>query len=467
MSRMEISFLGATDTVTGSRALVRTSAGGIDRAKVLIDCGLFQGLKLLRNRNWDPFPIRPELIDAVVLTHAHIDHSGYLPALVRDGFAGKVYCTSATAALCEILLPDAGYLQEEEAKYRNRTNTTRHMPAKPLYTAEDGRNVSKHLSVVPFHTPFEVTPGLRVSLHPVGHLLGAASVRLDDTERSVLFSGDVGRPHDLLVNTPEPPPAADYLVVESTYGNRLHPAVDSAEELAAVVTRTVQRKGVLLIPAFAVGRVQLLLHLLVEMQEQGRIPEVGLWLDSPMATEATRMLSRHYDDHRLTAEHCARIAQRVRFVSSPEESKALSAGKGPMIIVSSSGMATGGRVVHHLKAFVGDARNTVLLAGFQAAGTRGEALLHGVDRIKIHGVYWPVTAEVVYLSGISGHADRDELIAWLRQMPSAPRKTWVVHGEPAAQDAMRREIADQLGWTVAIPAFGTTESLPNKAGRDR
>lgn len=461
---MDLTFLGATDTVTGSRFLVRAGEhrsearpdGGLSR--VLVDCGLFQGLKAHRQRNWARFPLRPSLLDAVVLTHAHIDHTGYLPALVRDGFVGRVFCTEATAALCKILLPDAGYLQEEEAKYRNKTHTTRHEPALPLYTAEDSRRALDHLEVIPYNTPFEPVPGLSVELSPVGHLFGAACVRVDDGSRSVLFSGDVGRTGDRLVRPPAPPPPADYLVVESTYGDRLHPACNPEEDLAEVARQTIARGGVLLIPAFAVGRVQLLLHLLVTLRAKGQIPDVPLWLDSPMAVEATELLSKHLDSHALSPDQCAALRDGVRIARTPEQSKALSASKGPLILLSSSGMATGGRVVHHLKAFLGDPKNTILLAGFQAAGTRGEALLAGADRLKIHGVYWPVLAEIRYLRGVSGHADRDELLAWLRHMPR-PKKTWVVHGEPKAQDAMRREIEGQLSWPVAVPEFGATERL--------
>lgn len=451
---MKLTFHGATDTVTGSRFLVETG-----RARVLVDCGLFQGLKVLRERNWERFPIPPSSIDAVVLTHAHIDHSGYLPVLASSGFKGPIFCTQATAALCGLLLPDAGYLQEEEAQYRNRTGTTRHHPALPLFTADDGRAVLSQFRPVETGTSFQPAPGLRASLSPTGHLLGAAAVRLDDGQASLLVSGDVGRPHDRLIRPPSPPPEADYLLVESTYGHRLHPPADPEGELADIVNRAMERGGAVVVPAFAVGRVQLLMHLLARLQDAGRIPDVPVYVDSPMATNATQIFRDHPQDHVLTAAECERMCASVRFVRTPEESKALDARGGRQIIISASGMATGGRVVHHLKAFVGDPRNTVLLTGFQAAGTRGEALLQGAEQIKIHGVYWPVRAEIAYLRGVSAHADRDELLAWLAQMPRAPQKTWVIHGEPKAQDGLRKEIKDRLGWEVAVPRFGQQVQL--------
>ncbi|MEQ1503666.1 MAG: MBL fold metallo-hydrolase [Myxococcota bacterium] len=443
---MNVTLLGATDTVTGSRVVVRT-----DRAQVLVDCGLFQGLKVHRLRNWDRFPVDPASLDAVVLTHAHVDHTGYLPALVRDGFAGRVWCTSGTAALSAILLPDAGFLQEEEAKYRNRTGTTRHHPALPLYTADDGRAVLPHLAPVGFGAPIEVAPGMTATFTPAGHVLGAASVHLDDGRRTVLVSGDLGRSTDLLMKPPQVPPGADLVVIESTYGDRTHPAVDLGAELAAVVIDTVARGGTLLIPAFAVGRAQLVLHLLATLTDAGAIPAVPVWVDSPMATDATRIFVEHAGEHRLSPEACARMCAGVRFVRTVDESKALDAGGGPRIVISASGMATGGRVVHHLKAMVGDPRNTVCLTGFQAAGTRGETLAGGATAIKIHGVYWPVAAKVVQLRGSSSHADQGGLLDWLGALPRRPDRVAVVHGEPLAQDTLRRRITDRFGYDVTVP----------------
>lgn len=452
---MQLTFLGGADGVTGSAFLVRSRDGC-----VLVDCGLFQGLKAHRLRNWEPLPLAVEELDAVLLTHAHLDHSGRLPLLVRAGFRGPIYATSGTRALCGVLLPDAGHLQEEEAAYRNRTGTTRHHPALPLFTADDARATLPRFRVVPLGEAVEVAPGLEARFSPAGHLLGAASIRLQDDDGSVLFSGDLGRASDPLFRAPAPPPAADALVVESTYGDRLHPAdADPEAELAAVVTRTAERGGVVVVPAFAVGRVQLVLHLLARLADAGRIPTVPVFVDSPMATEATRIFCTHTDEHRLSEADCERLCRHATFVRTPDESKRLDRGSGSAVIVSSSGMATGGRVLHHLKAFLGDPRHTVLLTGFQAAGTRGEALLRGADRLKIHGAWWPVRAEVRYLRGVSGHADRDELLAWLDRMPGRPRSTWVVHGEPRAQDALRLAIADRLRWETAVPGHGHTVRL--------
>lgn len=446
---MELTFFGAADTVTGSRFLVESGD-----ARVLVDCGLFQGIKALRERNWAPFPVRPDTLDAVVLTHAHIDHSGMVPALVRDGFAGPVYCSSATADLLGVMWPDAAYLQEEEARYRNRKRTTRHAPALPLYTRDDAQRALTLLRPVPWGSELEVAEGMRALLTPVGHILGASSVRLDDGRVRVAFSGDVGRSDDHMLHPPEPLPPADVLVVESTYGNRLHPGSDPEEALGAIVRRTVERGGIVLVPAFAVGRAQLVLHLLARLRERGELPDVPVFLNSPMAIDATEIFYAHPEAHRLAPEQVAAMGRLARLTPSMEESKALSQRRAPAVIVSASGMATGGRVLHHLKALLGNPRNTVLFCGYQAAGTRGEALLAGVDRIKIHGMYHDVQADVCRLDALSAHGDRDDLLSWLGRTRCAPSTVWIAHGEPAAQDAMRRHVRDTLGWPARVPVHG-------------
>ncbi|MBX6364281.1 MAG: MBL fold metallo-hydrolase [Gemmatimonadetes bacterium] len=451
---MELEFLGATGTVTGSRYLLR--AGG---ARVLVDCGLFQGLKHLRLRNRAPFPAADAGFDAVVLTHAHLDHSGYLPLLARNGYAGPVYCTPATAELCGILLPDSGHLQEEEAAYANRRGYSRHHPALPLYTRTDAERSLELLRPVPFEVDTPVAPGVTLRFSRAGHILGAASARLSAAGRAVLFSGDLGRPNDPVLLPPAPPQAADYVVVESTYGDRRHPTEDPRLALAAVIRRTAARGGVVVIPSFAVGRAQTLLVLLSELRSEGAIPPVPVFLDSPMAADATRILLRYPEEHRLRPPERAAATDSVTIVRDVEGSKAIDRRRGPMIVISASGMATGGRVLFHLERFAPEPRNTILLVGYQAAGTRGEALQAGARELKMHGAYVPVRAEVVMLEGLSAHADADEILAWLRRAPAPPRRVFVTHGEPAAAEALRRRIAEELRWPASVPRDGETVRL--------
>lgn len=448
---MQVTFWGGTDTVTGSRFLVE--AGG---ARVLVDCGMFQGLKRLRARNWAPFPVEPGSIDAVVLTHAHVDHSGYLPALVRDGFSGPIYATPPTADLVKILLLDAAHLQEEEAEHANRHRSSKHEPALPLYRTEDAQAAIELLRTRPFHTDFEPATGIRGAFSRAGHILGAACVRLDDGHRSIAFTGDVGRPHDPILRPPEAPPAADHLVTESTYGNRRHPDEDPADRLAEIVDRTLARGGTVLLPSFAVGRTQVLLHLLAELRDQGRIPEVPVYVNSPMAIDATELFWAHAEEHRLTEAQCAAMGRGVTLVRSVEESKALTPLDGPMIVISASGMMSGGRVLHHLQRLAPGHRNTIVVTGFQAAGTRGQALLAGADQLKIFGEQVPVRAEVAVIDSLSAHADAAELTAWLGTVATPPRQAHIVHGEPAAADALRVRLHDELGWDPHLPEHGET-----------
>ncbi|WBY01323.1 MBL fold metallo-hydrolase [Ramlibacter tataouinensis] len=445
-SRTTLTFLGAAGTVTGSRYLL--AHGG---RRLLVDCGLFQGLKQLRLRNWDRFPVDPHAIDAVVLTHAHIDHSGYLPALAKQGFRGPVHATEATCELAGILLPDSGHLQEEEAEFANRHGFSKHHPALPLYTEDDARRVLRQLRRTPFHSVFEPIPGVRVQFIPAGHILGAASVHVQWDGGSVLFSGDLGRDEDILMRPPETPPAADTVLIESTYGERAHLEEDPATTLAEVVSRTAARGGVVVIPAFAVGRAQALMHLVAQLKEQRRMPDVPVFLNSPMAANVTELYHRYRAQHRLDEAQCRAMCQAVRIVNTVEESQRLNEMRVPAVIIAASGMATGGRVVHHLKAFAPDRRNTILLAGYQAAGTRGAALAGGAPEVKIHGEYVKVRAEVVSLGSLSAHADRSELLNWLGKLPSAPRQVFVTHGEPVASDSLRLAIEDTHGFACSVP----------------
>ena len=450
---MKLAFLGAAGTVTGSRYLVEH--GG---ARYLVDCGLFQGLKALRLRNWEPFPVAPASIEAVILTHAHIDHSGYLPVLVKNGFRGKVYCSAATQALCEILLPDAAWLQEEQARFANRHGFSRHKPALPLFTREDAALALKLFQPVPWHRP---TPlgSLSLELHRAGHILGASIVVLAAAGRRLGFSGDLGRPNDPVRRAPETIEAVDDLVVESTYGNRRHPVSNPEQELAAHLRRGLQRGGAVIIPAFAVGRAQSLLHHLARLKGGREIPDVPVFLNSPMAINATALYRQYQDEHRLTRAEYEAAFGVAKMVHTPEESRALNGREGPMIIVSASGMATGGRVVHHIRAFAPDPRNMILFPGFQAAGTRGAAMTGGAEAVKIHGEYVPVRAEVVRMDSLSAHADYAEIIGWLAGFGRPPRAVFVTHGEPAAADEMRRRVRDALGWNCTVPGLGDSVVL--------
>lgn len=387
----------------------------------------------------------------MILTHAHLDHSGYLPRLASLGFRGRIHCTEATAELCRILLPDSGRLQEEDAAFANRKGFSKHRPALPLYTEEEARAVLGRLVTHPFGDSFSPCPGWEVTFSRSGHILGAASVLARGRGRSVLFSGDLGRSDDLVMRAPTAPPHADHVVVESTYGDRLHDRSSPLDAIAGAVNRAARRGGVVVVPAFAVGRAQSLLYALQRLKAERRIPDIPVFLNSPMAAQATAILDRHREGLRLTAAECDAIRSVARVVATPEESKALNQRAGPMVIVSASGMATGGRVLHHLKAFAPDERNLILLTGFQAAGTRGAALEQGAAEIRIHGEYVPVRAEVENVDTLSAHADYSGILEWLRRIPQPPRHTFVTHGEPASADALRARIEHQLGWSASVP----------------
>lgn len=454
---LQLTFLGAAGTVTGSKYLL-----SVDSRRILVDCGLFQGLKRLRERNWQPIPFDPKTLDAVVLTHAHLDHSGYLPALARAGFRGPVYCTAATRDLLGILLPDSARLQEEEAEFANRRGYSKHSPALPLYTEADAEKALRLLRPVEWSAAVSLDTDITLHFSPAGHLLGAASVLLESASGRILFSGDLGRPDDLLMRSPGAPLAADWVVIESTYGDRRHVPVEPEAELATAVNRAIARGGVIVVPSFAVGRAQLLLHLIARLKARRAIADVPVYLNSPMATDVTRLYHEHHDEHRLSQEECTAMFTAARFVNTVEESKSLNRQREPMIIVSASGMATGGRVLHHLKAFASDEKNMILFAGYQAAGTRGAALVGGADTIKIHGEWIPVRAEVVQLRSTSGHADCDQLLAWLKSAPASPERVFVTHGEAAAADALRQHIRREIPIDVTVPEHGETVVLETR-----
>lgn len=439
-------FLGATDTVTGSRYLVE--AGG---RRLLIDCGLFQGYKLLRDRNRLPFPVPPESIDAVLLTHAHLDHSGYIPALVRDGFAGPVYATPGTAELCSLLLPDSGHLLEEEASYAKKRKSSRHTNPKPLYTAEDAARSLESFRVRAFDQELDLGPDLQAAFIPAGHILGAAQIRVDIGQTRVHFTGDLGRADDRLMNPPRPLDAVDVLVSESTYGDRRHSNVDPEEQLGDVIRRVAGRGGVVMIPAFAVGRSESVLLHLSRLRATGKIPRVPIYLNSPMAVDAAEIYQRHSEEHRISAQEFRSMYELATLVHTVDESKLLNLRGGPMIIISASGMLTGGRILHHVAAYGSDKRNAIILTGYQAGGTRGAALLRGDDTLRIYGRDIPIKAEVVTLESMSAHSDSDGIIEWMRAAPRPPAMTYLTHGELAASDTLRLRIKHELGWNVRVP----------------
>ncbi len=442
---MRLRSLGGAGTVTGSRHLLER-----DGRRILVDCGLFQGLKVLRERNWEAFPVDPKTIQAVVLTHAHLDHSGYLPKLVREGFDGPVYCSAATADLTEILLKDSAHIAERDAQYAERKGFSRHRPALPLYTIAEALASLERLRPVDFHAATPLIDGATLTFRRAGHILGAATAELRLGEVRLLFSGDLGRYDDPFMPDPEAIADADYVVVESTYGDRTHPKTDPLEALGAVVERTVRRGGTVVIPAFAVGRAQLLLHLLWRLREAGRLRSVPVFLDSPMAINATELLHRHLNDHRLSLEVCEATCRGAAYLRTAEESKAVVEEPTPKVIIAGSGMATGGRVLHLIKAYGPDAKNTILFTGHQAEGTRGAKLLAGERETKMFGHWIPIRAEVASLPQLSAHADAEEILRWLRGLRRPPRRTFIVHGEPAASEALRVRIGRTLGWDAAV-----------------
>lgn len=459
-----ITFLGATGTVTGSRYLL-----DIHGHRYLVDAGLFQGEKELRLRNWEPFPVDPKTIEAVILTHAHIDHTGYLPRLVREGFKGPVFTTPPTRSLLSVLLPDAAHLQEEEARYANKVGSTKHTPALPLFDTDDAFRALQLLRAVRFGEPHTLHPGCTFTFHRQGHILGAAAVELQFKGRggepvSLYFSGDVGRYAVPILKPPEPFPGATYLVVESTYGDRVHDAGDPRDTLAEVIAETSQRGGVVLIPAFAVGRTQEILYYLRELEEDGELALPPVYLDSPMAREATAMYRQAIAEHDAETRFVEReddpfFPSSLTVVTTVNESKALNTLPGPAVIISASGMATGGRILHHLRHRLPHPQNTVLFVGFQAKGTRGRRILDGEPTVKIFGEHVPVGARLAHITSLSAHADREELLVWMRQAETTPRTVFITHGEPEAASALAKLVSRELGWPCHLPHYGEQVSL--------
>lgn len=444
-------FLGAADTVTGSKYWVEH-----DGQSLLIDCGLFQGFKQLRLRNREPLSVLPSDIGAVLLTHAHLDHSGYLPLLVKEGFSGKVWATPATRDLAQILLPDSGHIQEADADFANRHGFSKHAPALPLYTEDDALRSLKLFHTVPMGQTFEPLKGWVAHFSGAGHILGAASILLEVGGRRILFSGDLGRPDDALMLAPEPPPPADAVVCESTYGDRVHPVEDVLGELGPALARCAARGGTAVVPVFAVGRAQALLHAIAELKANHALPRnLPIYLDSPMAIHSTGLYARHLGEHRLSAAQVHAMESVAKMTRTADESKAIALQHGPKVILSASGMATGGRVLHHLAKFLPDHRNMVVLTGYQAPGTRGASLAGGATELRIHGHDIAVRAELVQLTSASAHADSNQLMAWLGSLPAAPHRVFVTHGDPEASDRLRYRIEHELHWPALVPEHGS------------
>lgn len=451
---MLLKFLGAAGTVTGSRYLL-----DCNDKRLLIDCGLFQGHKANRLRNWAQFPVPPQSIEAVLLTHAHIDHTGYLPLLVKNGFKGTIYATEATFALCGVLLRDSAHLQEEDARRANKYGYSRHHPALPLYTMEDAKRALKQFKVIEYDKHYAIIPGGEISWHRAGHILGAAMVRLQFEGRTTLFSGDLGRADDPILKPPALMQEADYLVIESTYGDRLHGKSTPEEQLASIITDTCKHGGTVLIPTFAVGRAQNLLYYLHKLKEIDAIPDVPIFLDSPMAASATKIFQRYAHEHNLSQKHADAICNSVKVVNTPEESRALDENPMTKIILSASGMATGGRVLHHLKVFAPDPKHSIVFAGYQVPGTRGAKIVAGNTEIKIHGEYYPVRAHVHALENISAHADYAEVLTWLRHLQKPPIKVFITHGERSAAVSLKEKIETRFHFNCVIPDYLDEEAL--------
>ncbi len=454
-TELTLRSLGGAATVTGSKHLLE--GGG---RRILVDCGLFQGVKNLRELNWAPLAVDPATIDAVVITHAHLDHTGYLPRLVRAGFCGPILCTAATAAVSDIILRDSARLQERDAEFLNKHHASKHHPALPLYDSDDAQRALDLFETHPFGRA-HVLPGdgAVVTFRRAGHILGAATVEVSWHGRRIVFTGDLGRYDDPVMLEPEPVPAADYLVMESTYGDRLHARGNPADALAEIIDATVDRSGTVVIPAFAVGRAQALLYYLWQLRSAGRLPAIPVYLDSPMAINASDLLRTYPDDHRLPPEVYEAMCAMATYTREAEESMKISADREPKIVLSASGMATGGRILHHLKAFAPDPRNTIVLTGYQVPGTRGRAIADGERYIRIHGEWIPVNANVANLKMLSAHADADELIRWASQIGTSPRRVFVVHGEPQPADTMRLRLDREFRWHATVPRMDQQFSL--------
>ena len=454
---IQIHFLGGAGTVTGSKYLVEALG-----KKIMVDCGLFQGLKKLRQLNWDYPPVDVASIDAVLLTHAHLDHTGYLPRLVKSGFKGKIYGTAPTLDIAEIILRDSAKIQEEEAAQANEKGYTKHSPAKPLYDLKDVDRTLIRFEEVPLNQWLPLSEDITVRFQYVGHILGATFIEMDAGNTRLAFSGDVGREQDYLLYPPKRPERADLLFIESTYGGRLHPQGNIEEELLQIIQETYQEGGTLLIPSFAVERTQTLMYLLWQLRKKGLMPKMPVYMDSPMGANILQVFHRFVDWHKLPEEDCNNMCEYIRTVSSFRETWEVIDDKRPKIVIAGSGMVTGGRVLTYLTKYLDRPETRVLLVGYQAVGTRGRQLQEGVHEVKIYGQYYPVKAKIVTLQGLSAHADQRELLNWLGSIKNKPEKVFIVHGEAHAADVLRVKIKDEFGWECIMPDLYSIETIELK-----
>lgn len=452
--KIQIHFLGASETVTGSKYLIDTG-----EKKILIDCGLFQGLKKLRLMNWDYLSVRADEIDIVLLTHGHLDHTGYLPRLVKNGFKGTILGTYPTLDIAEIILKDSGKIQEEEAERANKEGFSSHSPAEPLYTLKDAEDAISHFSGAKEGEWIPLYKGIKVRFQYNGHIIGATFIELDINGKRFVFSGDIGRKDDLLMRSPKKPTKADVLFIESTYGDRLHPEENVEEKLKKIINDTIEKGGTLIIPSFAVERTQTLMYLLWQLRIKNEIPEILMVMDSPMGANVLNVFHKHKEWHKLSLAECTKMCDAFHIVEDFRETWEIIDLKKPKIVIAGSGMITGGRVLTYLQQYIDRPETTVLLAGYQAEGTRGRQLLEGATEIKIYGKYYPVKAEVFNIHSLSAHADQSELLDWLSDIEKAPEKTFIVHGEPQAADTLRVKIKDTFGWTSQIPELYTIEDI--------
>ncbi len=444
---VKIKFLGAAGTVTGSKHLIRALGKNI-----LIDCGMFQGLKSLRLLNWQELPVNVSEIDKVLLTHGHYDHSGYLPRLVKSGFHGEIMATNPTLQVAETILKDSAKIQEEDAEKANREGYSKHMPAEPLYNSDDVEETIRLFSAEPEGEWIDLFAGIRARFNYVGHILGATFIELEINGKRFIFSGDIGRENDILLNPPKKPDYADYIFIESTYGDKIHPG-DSDEKFIEIINDTIRKHGTVIIPSFAVERTQSVMYLLWKFQEKGQIPQVPIYMDSPMGTNILEIFQKNIGWHKLSTNECQEMAEKIKIISSMKNTFKLAADKTPKIIIAGSGMATGGRVLTYFQNYLDEKNSTILMVGYQAEGTRGRQLLDGVKELKIQGKYYPVRARIENIQGLSAHADQTELLNWLKDIKNTPEKVFIVHGEPQPADVLRVKIKDTYGWECVVPTL--------------